>query len=182
MVKEFVLLLRGGWTSPRFRNLREAGRLDILANCLTSAFFMSHSSRKDVVFHAILTGPPNPPLHLRFEGAMLHDIATDEASWEEIIRRVLSGKGHPGTTVEKSSLQTLIRSLAGRNIYVLEEGGERGMKLGKDPVFVIGDQVGLPKKDENYILRYGKKISLGKNAYLASQCITVLNYLMDVAK
>lgn len=51
--------------------------------------------------------------------------------------------------------------------------------LPENAVFVIGDHVGLPKKAEVLALRYGEKISLGKQPYLAASCITILNYLLD---
>jgi tRNA pseudouridine-54 N-methylase len=44
---------------------------------------------------------------------------------------------------------------------------------------VLGDHVGLPKKAEIFALRFGEKISLGKQPYLAASCITVINYLLD---
>ena len=47
------------------------------------------------------------------------------------------------------------------------------------PVFVLGDHIGLPKTVEDFVLRYGEKVSLGKQPYLAASCITILNFLMD---
>jgi len=68
-----------------------------------------------------------------------------------------------------------------RDIFVLEEKGQdiRNVDLGANPVFILGDQVGLPKKDEMFALRFGTKISLGKKPYLAATCIDVINYLLD---
>jgi len=37
----------------------------------------------------------------------------------------------------------------------------------------------LPKKDEGFILRYGKKLALGKKIYLAADCVTIINYELD---
>jgi tRNA pseudouridine-54 N-methylase len=64
---------------------------------------------------------------------------------------------------------------------VLEEGGKdvADAELPENCVFVLGDHVGLPKKAEVFALRYGEKISLGKQPYLAASCITILNYLLD---
>ena len=65
---------------------------------------------------------------------------------KKYLRRVLSGREHPGITVRKNSLQNLVKEK--KNIFVLEESGEsiNTIDLGTDPVFVLGDQVGLPKK------------------------------------
>jgi tRNA (pseudouridine54-N1)-methyltransferase len=67
------------------------------------------------------------------------------------------------------------------SIYVLEEGGKdiANAELPENCMFVLGDHVGLPKKAEAFTLRYGEKISLGKQPYLAASCITILNYLLD---
>lgn len=67
------------------------------------------------------------------------------------------------------------------HIYVLEEGGKDILEIDVDenPVFVLGDHVGLPKKVEGFALRYGEKVSLGKQPYLAASCITILNYFLD---
>jgi len=66
-------------------------------------------------------------------------------------------------------------------IYILEEDGKEiaNTELGSNPLFVLGDHVGLPIKAEKFALRFGEKISLGKQPYLAASCINILNYLLD---
>ncbi|MDD1748114.1 MAG: hypothetical protein LUQ16_10175, partial [Methanomassiliicoccales archaeon] len=54
------------------------------------------------------------------------------------------------------------------------------VELGSDPMFVIGDQVGLPKKEEDFVLRRGRKVSLGGKEYLAAQCVCIINYVLDL--
>ena len=95
---------------------------------------------------------------------------------------MLSGKTHPGITLSKNSFEAILKTKAETaQIYVLEEGGKdvAEIELDQNPVFVLGDHVGLPKKVESFALRFGEKISLGKQPYLAASCITVLNYLLD---
>ncbi len=171
---------RRGRTDGDFGSLMEAGRLDVVYQCLLLGLFTSGALRRNVVFHVILGGPPRPPVHLTVDGRNLWDVRTDERTWEKILREVLSGGAHQGITVQKESLQELVRKK--RNVFVLEEKGEdiSNVEFGDDPVFVLGDQVGLPKKDEKYVLRYGKKISLGKRPYLAATCVDVINYLADL--
>ncbi len=178
-MREFILYSRTGRTDHEFRNLREGGRLDVVYQTILMSIFRSHGLRKDVVFHAILGGPPNPPLELMIEGGKLSNVRTDENTWEEILKKVLSGMEHPGISVRKNSLQHLIKEK--ENIFVLEESGEsiNSIDLGIDPVFVLGDHVGLPKKDEDFALRYGVKVSLGQKAYLAAACICIINYVLD---
>lgn len=174
------MLSRRGRTDGDFESLREAGRLDVVYQCLLLGLFTSGAIRRNVVFHVVLGGPPRPPLHLCVDGRYVRDVRTDERTWEELLKNVLSGGSHQGITVDKASLQELVRSR--RNVFVLEEKGEdvSKVKFGVNPVFVLGDQVGLPRKDERYVLRRGRKVSLGKKPYLAATCVDVINYLADL--
>ena len=176
---EFILLSRKGRTDGKFRSLREAGRLDVVYQCLLMAFFTSGALRRDVMFHAVLGGPPRPPVHLVFDGRSLRDVRTDERTWETIFRKILSGGFHPGVELRKESFQDVVK--AKKHVFVLHERGEDISKVdfGDNPVFVMGDHVGLPRKDEKFALRYGTKISLGRKPYLAATCVDILNYLLD---
>lgn len=103
-------------------------------------------------------------------------------SWQQILKKVLAGKIHPGITKDKTSFEALLKQKARATpIWVLEERGKNVAEtsLPENSVFVLGDHVGLPKKAEVLALRYGEKISLGKQPYLAASCITILNYLLD---
>ena len=182
MTREFILFSRLGKTSPDFHNLHDAGRLDIVHECVVASLFLSHGLRRNVVFHAVLNGSPNPPLHIQIDGATLYDVRTDMETWQSILKKVLAGKQHPGITTSKTSFEALLKAKAeNAGIYVLEEGGKdmADVELPEDCVFVLGDHVGLPKKAEGFALRYGEKISLGKQPYLAASCITILNYVLD---
>jgi tRNA (pseudouridine54-N1)-methyltransferase len=181
-LREFVLYSRKGRTGSKFTSLREAGRLDVVHECIEASLFLSHGIRRNVVFHAILSGPPSPPLHLKIDGAKLRDVRTDQEKWKEIFKKVLSGKSHPGVSVDKTSFEALLKAKASKApIYVLEEGGKDVFEvdIGDNPVFVLGDHIGLPRKVEGFALRYGEKVSLGKQPYLAASCITILNHLLD---
>jgi|SRR3989344_7200487 len=181
-MRHFILFSRQGFTSSNFKNLRDSGRLDLVSHCIISSFFLSHKTRKDVTLHIILNGPPNPPLYIKIEGSKLYDTRTDEETIGIILKNVLSNNKHPGFEISKKSFQELIKELSEENeIYVLEEKGEliENIRLKDNVAFVLGDQVGLPKKEELFALRYGKKISLGKTVYLAADCITILNYNLD---
>ncbi len=182
VLHEFILYSRKGRTNSDFISLRDAGRLDIVHECIVASLFLSHGFRKNVTFHAILSGPPTPPVHLKIDGATLHDVRTDQETWKEILKKVLAGKAHPGITIDRSSFEALLKAKAREtSVYVLEEGGKNvnSMSLNEDSVFVLGDHIGLPKTVESFGLRYGEKISLGKQPYLASSCISILNYLID---
>jgi tRNA (pseudouridine54-N1)-methyltransferase len=150
--------------------------------CIVASLFLSHALRKEVTFHALLYGPPSPPLHVKIEGATLYDVRTDNETWKEILKNVLSGKTHPGITIDRTSFEALIKTRAGKtSIYVLEESGKdiNQVRIDENPVLVLGDHIGLPKTVERFVMRYGQKVSLGKRPYLAASCITILNYLLD---
>ena len=171
-----------GRTDSSWTNLHDAGRLDVVYECTVASLFLSHAIRKDATFHAILNGPPNPPLHIKIEGATLHDVRTSQEKWANILKKILSGNAHPGISVAKTSFEVLLKEKINENqIYVLEEGGEDigHIQIAPKPIFVLGDHVGLPKKVEGFALRYGQKISLGKTPYLAASCINIMNYLLD---
>ncbi|MCW3995225.1 MAG: tRNA (pseudouridine(54)-N(1))-methyltransferase TrmY [Candidatus Bathyarchaeota archaeon] len=182
MPREFILFSRQGQTSPNFTSLHDAGRLDIVHECIISSLFLSHGLRRDTSFHAILNGPPNPPLHIKIDGTTLHDVRTDIETWQQILKKTIANKPHPGITADKTAFETLLKTKAQTNqIYVLEEDGKNINKAAIPPnsLFILGDHVGLPKKAENFALRYGEKISLGKTPYLAATCITIINYVID---
>lgn len=181
-MREFILYSRLGRTDANWVSLHDAGRMDIVHECIVASLFLSHAIRKDVVFHAMLYGSPNPPLHVEVDGALLYDVRTDQETWTRIIKKVLSGKKHLGITCDRISFEALLKAKACEGkIFVLEEDGEDIVHadFGEHPIFVLGDHVGLPKKAEIFALRYGKKLSLGKKPYLAASCITILNYLLD---
>jgi tRNA (pseudouridine54-N1)-methyltransferase len=181
-LREFILYSRLGRTDSKFYDLRDAGRLDIVYECVVAGLFLSHGIRRDVVFYGVLNGPPNPPLCLTVEGSSLRDVRTDQQTWEHILKKVLSAKSHPGIVTHKLGFEALLKDKAGgASVYVLEEGGEdvATFDLAGNAVFVLGDHVGLPKKVEGFALRYGRKISLARKPYLAASCITVLNYILD---
>jgi tRNA (pseudouridine54-N1)-methyltransferase len=171
-----------GKTDTNFYNLHDAGRLDIVHECIVSSLFLSHGLRRDVTFHAILNGAPKPPLHIQIDGETLYDVRTDMETWQGILRKVIAGKSHPGIKTDKTSFEALVKTEAQtRQIYVLEEGGKNlgELTIPDNSLFILGDHVGLPKKAEDFALRFGEKISLGKTPYLAASCITIINYTLD---
>jgi tRNA (pseudouridine54-N1)-methyltransferase len=184
-MREFILYSRKGHTDANFANLRDAGRLDVVHECIVASLFLSHGLRRNVVFNASLSGPPSPPLHLKVDGAVLYDVRTDQQTWKDLLQKALSGKTHPGIEVCKASFESVVKEKSGNaSVFVLEEGGRNIelVEMKDHPVFVLGDHIGLPKTVEDFALRYGEKVSLGKQPYLAASCITVLNYLMDRKK
>lgn len=175
-------------TSPDFSldDLPGSGRMDLVARCICNALWISHALRQDSCIHIVACGSPNPPVVISFYGDTLRGVSPDERNIAAWIKKALSGKRkNPGIIIRKISFQQLIEELAseGTIFYILDEKGTdiaRAKELREDSVFVLGDHLGLPKKEEKFVERFEhEEISLGTTSYLASQCITVVHYELD---
>jgi tRNA (pseudouridine54-N1)-methyltransferase len=187
-MRTFILYSRKARTDNKFRieKLIEAGRMDLVCRCITSALWLSHKARDDTNFFVVLNGPPKPPVTIWFDGSKLLKVYVDEKTNARWMKKLLSlnfGKEWlevEGIKISRKSLQDIIKELEG-NIYVLHEKGKpiQDIKIKENPIFIMGDQIGLPDKDEKFALRNGEKVSLGKKVYLVSSCISILNWVCD---
>jgi tRNA (pseudouridine54-N1)-methyltransferase len=187
-MRTFVLYSRRARTDSNFQlnDLIYAGRMDLVCRCISSALWLSHKARDDTKIYVILNGPPKPPVAICFQGSELSKVYVDEMTNAVWIKKILSMKFGKewletgGTKVARKSFQEVLSELDGK-FYVLHEKGEPIEKItfDKNPVIILGDQIGLPDKEERFVLRNGEKISLGKNIYLASSCISILNWVCD---
>lgn len=163
--------------------------MDVVARCISSALFISHAMRKDVCFYAVLCGPPNSPVTVKIISSELEGVRPDERSIGGQLKSALSGhissdwkQKQPGLYVAAKSFQETIKEMKDKAIYVLHEKGEpiEQTTLEPDPVFICGDHLGLPDKDEAFVMRYAKgKLSLGSTPYLASSVISTLHWVAD---
>ena len=190
-MRTFILFARKARTDSDF-TLADlpgtGGRMDLVCRCVTSALWLSHGIRDDTNIIVVLNGPPNPPVSIDFPGNMLSMVSTDERSVASWIKKALEQEFekewleiHNGLRVSRKSFQDVVKELKDRPIYVLHEDGEeiKKINLKENPVIVVGDHIGISLNDEKFALRYGEKISLGKNVYLASSCISVINWILD---
>lgn len=163
-------------------------RMDIIARCINSAFWLSYGIRKNIVFHTILHGEPNPPIYIRFEGEKLKKVSPDERSIAifigKALKRFREGKeleSTPGIFVSRKNFEELLKENQDKNFYLLDEKGEdiKNVVI-KRPFFILGDNIDLLPKEKKLLDDYGAiKISLGKKKYLSSHCITIINWWMD---
>jgi tRNA pseudouridine-54 N-methylase len=183
-MREFILLSRKGTTDPNF-DLSDLGRagLDTVVRCISAAFCVSGHVRNDVTFHVFLGGPPSPPIHLRIDGPKLRSLDPSERGIGLFISKALRGRPSiQGVSATRESLEAFVReSCKGRKMYVLEEDGKDIDEVDLlDAIFILGDKVGLPRKEELFLERFGAtKLSLGSNRYFSSQCVVILNYVLD---
>jgi tRNA (pseudouridine54-N1)-methyltransferase len=195
-MREFIYYSRTAPTYGNFgQDLMKAGRIDIAIHTIIASFFLSHQIRTDSRLHLIFGGLPDPPKHIEMapviEGKTgIDKIYISKRNVSEILRKVLykykKNKKHqvfPGYWIEKKSFMKLIKDFKdqNRNLYILDLKGEniRKAKIKSNPIFILGDHNGLPKKELKSLKRICTPISLGKKSYFASQTVAIVNNELD---
>ncbi len=185
----FLVVSPTATTSPNFQLKGVAGRtgrLDVIARSIVSAFKSEKGFRRNVVFYALLLGPPNPPKLLVIDGRIIEAPPSSEREALLMIKNVLGGKEIRGVHVESWGFKHILNHLLKitKNIYYLKEDGilfEKAIKPSKYNVFVLGSHLDLPREYEQLLDKYKvPRVSLGKTSYLTSQCITIVHWLLDV--
>jgi tRNA (pseudouridine54-N1)-methyltransferase len=189
-MREFVYFSQSARTSGNFdsNDLMKAGRMDIAIHSFIQGVFLSHGFRKDMKFHFIFYGMPDPPKHIEIQ--VKDDLEISKKDVGNLIRKILykykEGKKtevFSGCFVEKKSFLKLIEEMQkdGKEIYLLDKRGEdlRKTKISKDCVFILGDHEGLPKKELKRLKDTSNLVSIGDKMYFASQTVAVVNNELD---
>ncbi|WP_456327889.1 tRNA (pseudouridine(54)-N(1))-methyltransferase TrmY [Archaeoglobus sp.] len=168
-----------------------AGRMDIICRCIAQALFISHGIRRDVEVYVLLLGEPDPPKALKIVGSEVRYMAPDERNVGGIIRKALSLKvdgswrrSTPGVYIARKNLSNLLEELSKKyNVVYLREDGidirDVACKL-ENPLFVLGDHIGLKEEDERIVMKYAKiVVSVSKYSLQADQCIVIVHYELD---
>ncbi len=164
--------------------------MDLVARCVSASLWLSYTIRRDAEFIVILNGAPAPPIAIKFSGERLKNVSPDERSVGLWLKKVLDeniskewSEIFPGIFAAKKSFQEIVKEYSKEKVFVLHEKGknisEQKFPASENLVFILGDNVGIPPKEEKYALRKGEKISLGKTSYVASACINVVNWILD---
>ncbi len=169
-----------------------AGRMDILCRCVAQALFISHGVRRDSEIYLLLLGKPDPPKALRILGSEVRYMAPDERNIGGLIRKALQIKvdrdwrlSTPGIYIARKDLKDLLDELSSRFdqiIYLREDGVDiRDIACSlKDPLFILGDHIGIKEEDEKVVLEYTDMIvSLSPLSLQADQCIVIAHYELD---
>src|SRR3989344_4772550 len=137
------------------RDLMQAVRMDIAIHSFIQGVFLSHDFRKDVKFHFIFYGMPDPPKHIEIQ--VNDELSLSKKDVGSLIQKILYKSGDkkveplPGCFVEKKSFLKVIDELInqGNEIFILDKKGEdlRKVKISENCVFILGDHEGLPKKE-----------------------------------
>jgi len=161
-----------------------AGRVDVLCRAIGAAFFLSHDLRRDVEMVLLLRNR----VQLRLVGDRLKHLNPDERSTAALISKALERVGAeeaestPGFFVSEGTLSEVLDRLyqVGAHPLVLHEEGEpiESVSLPDEPAFFLSDHEDF-EPEEDAVLADLPRISLGKQPLHASQCITIVHYLLD---
>ncbi|MBX4196894.1 hypothetical protein KW805_04875 [Candidatus Pacearchaeota archaeon] len=195
-MREFIYYSRSAPTSGNFGDdLMKAGRIDIAIHTVIAAFFLSHKIRTDTTLHLIFAGMPDPPKHLEMKPVLEGETGVDKIYLNKkdvgsIIKKMLykyrKGEKHevfPGYWIEKKGFLELANELndSGRSLYILDADGEdiRTANIAENPVFILGDHLGLPAKELKRLKKICTSVSIGKRTYFASQTVAIVNNEID---
>ncbi len=187
-MRTFILYSKTASTSPFIKDLKKAGRIDILLHSIISALFTSNYFRGDVELHLILMGPPNPPKHINIKYEDGNSISKKDLKKliEMSLRKAKDNKRikvHPGVYVDNLSIEEVLDELKGE-IFLLDNYGkfirEYEKEKLKDGIFILGDHEGFDKKTKKFLKKNTNRLSLGKRVYFTSQAITIINYELDL--
>ncbi len=189
-MRRIVVYSATAHTSPIIRDLKSAGRIDVLLHSIVSSLFCSNEFRDDVELHLILMGPPTSPRHITIRYHKDNTISKKDLKKliEIALRRYREGERrevHPGVFVDNNSIMELVEELKAinGNIYVLDGVGNHIKSFDKnkleDATFILGDHEGFPKPVKKFLKKNTTRLSLGPQIYFTSQAITIINYELD---
>jgi tRNA (pseudouridine54-N1)-methyltransferase len=193
LVRSFVVVGHRAVTAPNF-SLDDvpgtSGRLDVLLRCVAASFVVSHGIRRDTEAYLILLGPPDPPRTVWIQGERLRHLNPDERTTAALFKKALalqpSGstwlQSTPGIAVSKMKLDAVLERLKGRELVLLEEGGQdlHAWKPSGNTAFVIGDDKGFTDAEIAAVRKAGAaQLSVGPTAVHADQAITIVQSFLD---
>ncbi|MCZ7385720.1 MAG: tRNA (pseudouridine(54)-N(1))-methyltransferase TrmY [Candidatus Methanoperedens sp.] len=188
-MKDFIIIGHKAVTAPFSLNdlPGAAGRMDILCRCVNAALFLSHDLRRDVRVYLVLKGEPAPPKLICFNGAEVRYLSPDERSAASLIKKALEKNAQdfwtesmPGVSIRKGELGDLLSELNRKITYLREDGEDVRGKSFEEPLFVLGDHLGVTDDEEKLIEAYKNEIvSVGPISLHADHCIVILHNEMD---
>ena len=166
-----------------------AGRLDLLARCVTSAFLVSHGLRSDVCVHLVL----GDAYTVTFEGRDLRRLNPDERSTAARVRNALERRedaiGHvpvetsPGVALSRRGFEPTLEAAAREGtVVLLHEDGTPAVDVDPptDPVFVLSDHREFEAEERDLIDDVAERtLSLGPRAIHADHAVTVAHNYLD---
>ncbi|MDA8561866.1 tRNA (pseudouridine(54)-N(1))-methyltransferase TrmY [Gammaproteobacteria bacterium] len=194
-MRTFVIRARKGpvlYGSIR-NNIGVKGHFEIIAHSIINAFFVSNNFRSDVEVYIVLESSETFPYTIKLssnDGLSLYGFHEEAIInlFEETLKKVVSLQKDesivtsPGVEVFGFGFEKCLNKFDSRHIYMLgPKGGDiRGTNIENNPVFLLSDNLPMPKNNIKSLVRKGvNTISLGKRMLFASQIIVLLNYELD---
>lgn len=187
-MRKYVIYSSTASTAPIIKDLKAAGRIDILLHSIISALFSSNNFRDDVELHLILMGPPNAPRHITLKYDKENTISKKNLKKliEMCLRKCKPGKTievHPGVFVDNKTIEKLVQEENKNNVFILDSVGDHIKNTSpdklKEGVFILGDHEGFEKNTKKFLKKNVNRLSLGPEIYFTSQAITIINYELD---
>lgn len=187
-MRKFFVYSKTASTAPYIKDLKGAGRIDILLHSIISALFASNEFRNDVEIHLFLMGQPNPPKHIMIRYENKNTISKKDLKKliEIALRKADPNRTkevHPGVFVDNNTIDEVLEKENNKNVFMLDSLGEHIKNIEEkdlqNSIFILGDHEGFDKKAKKYLKKNTKRLSLGNQVYFTSQAITIINYELD---
>jgi tRNA (pseudouridine54-N1)-methyltransferase len=189
-MRAFLIVGNRALTMPFNLNNLTAGRMDVLCRCIAQSLFISHGIRRDVEVYLLLLGEPEPPKAIRVVGSEVKNMAPDERNIAGLLRKALMlgadewKRSSPGIYIGRKNIKDLLVELSEKyEVVYLREDGENirdAVKELNNPLFVLGDHLGLSREIERVVLDCAMKIiSVSPLSLQADQCIVIVHYELD---
>jgi len=190
-MRQFIVVGHDAPTTPEFSldDLPGAGRLDLLARCVTSSLLLSHGIREDVRTHLVLADE----FTVTLDGSTLRRLNPDERSTAALVRTALEQREDaigrmpvetsPGVSLVRGGLAETLDAVADDGpLCLLHEEGTPAPDLDppSEPVFLLSDHRDFT--DEELSLageRADARVRLGPERLHADQAITVAHNWLD---
>ncbi|SDJ49884.1 tRNA (pseudouridine54-N1)-methyltransferase [Halovenus aranensis] len=192
-MRQFIVVGQNAPTTAEFNldALPGAGRMDLLARCVTASFLLSHGIRENVRTHLVL----DDTVTVHFEGSELRRLNPDERSTAALIRTALEQRdeavGHmavetsPGVSLSRLDFEAVLERVADESTIVqLHEDGASAVEADApaEPAFVLSNHVDLESKYSEAVEAVSdRKLSLGPEPLHADHAITVAHNWLDTS-
>lgn len=191
-MRQFIIVAREGPTTGEFSldDLPAAGRVDLLARCVTASLLLSHGLREDVRTRLVLGGE----FTINFDSANLRGLYPDERSTAAMIRTALAEREEAigqipveissGVSLVRMDLDTVLAEVDDP-IYRLHPDGTPKAELSPpaDAAFVLSNHREFDEADSATISkRADGEICLGPEAIHADHAIAVAHNWLDTAE
>ncbi|MDR5656009.1 tRNA (pseudouridine(54)-N(1))-methyltransferase TrmY [Halodesulfurarchaeum sp. HSR-GB] len=191
-MRRFIVLGHTAPTDPDF-DLDDlaggAGRLDVLARCVNSAFFLSHAIRENVRVYLVLSDT----VTIKIEGVELRYMNPDERNIASLLRQALEARadaiGHsevestPGIYVSNRGFESVLKAAAREGAIVqLHEDGDplASVEPPENPAFVLSDHLDFTAEERDLLAEYADyRVSVGPKALHADHTISVVHNYLD---